>query len=86
MLGINLCWDENGRNVVIRRDARPCDVWPVDVFPLGSADVEEASLSAALVDQLDMFGSAELSAADEGTIVRRLSPFTRRDTAPRAAA
>ncbi len=78
MLGINLCWDENGRNVVIRRDARPRDVWPVGVFPLGFAEVEKAMLSAELVDQLDMFGSAELSAADEGTIVRRLSPYARR--------
>ncbi|HZX81121.1 MAG TPA: hypothetical protein VFE72_09240 [Lysobacter sp.] len=75
MLRINLCWDENGRNVVIRRDARPREVWPIGVFPLGSAELDKGLLSADLVGQLAMFGSAELSAVDEGTIVPRLSPF-----------
>ncbi|HEY4583520.1 MAG TPA: hypothetical protein VIG88_11770 [Lysobacter sp.] len=44
------------------------------MFPLGSADVDEHALSSDLVDQLGMFGSAELSSVDEETIVRRLAP------------
>ena len=77
MLHIGLFWDENGRNVVLSREAGTSRVWPVRLYALGSAQVEETALSPDLVDQLETFGSAELPAVDEAAIVSRLKPVGR---------
>jgi len=73
MLHIDLCWDEYGRGVVLRHgDRGGRQHWPTHLYALGSAHVSKGALSGELVDQLDMFGSAELRATDESVIVQRL--------------
>lgn len=75
MLHVDLCWDENGRNVLLTHGARRSGrVWPFELFDLGSARIEVDALSPDVVAQLDAFGSAVMPATDEPAVVRRLVP------------
>lgn len=75
MLHVDLCWDENGRNVLLTHGASRCGrVWPFELFDLGSARIEVDALSADVVAQLDAFGSAVMPATDEAAVVQRLVP------------
>lgn len=73
MFNLDLCWDENGRNVVIRQGCPSSAAeWPFTLFHLGTAKVEARALSRELRAQLELFGSAPLDAANERAIVSRL--------------
>lgn len=73
MVHIDLCWDENGRNVVLKHGCASRSAnWPFALFRLGSAEVDARVLSPDLRSQLELFGSAPLASTDERAIVSRL--------------